>query len=196
MGKTYDMVYIALFAVLIAICAWISIPTVIPFTMQTFAIFLTVGVLGGRKGTAAILIYILLGLAGVPVFSGFRGGIGVLFGNTGGYIWGFLFAALMMWGMERLGGKKPWVLALSMLFGMVVYNAFGTGWFLILYAKNSGSIGLMAVLGWCVFPFLIPDIIKISLAWVLSKRLRKSLQWESGRQQIKSIDRKRMEKNG
>ncbi|MBR3602801.1 MAG: biotin transporter BioY [Lachnospiraceae bacterium] len=196
MGKTYDMVYIALFAVLIAICAWISIPTVIPFTMQTFAIFLTVGVLGGRKGTAAILIYILLGLAGIPVFSGFRGGIGVLFGNTGGYIWGFLFAALMMWGMERLGGKKPWVLALSMLFGMVVYNAFGTGWFLILYAKNSGSIGLMAVLGWCVFPFLIPDIIKISLAWVLSKRLRKSLQWESGRQQIKSIDRKRMEKNG
>lgn len=196
MGKTYDMVYIALFAVLIAICAWISIPTVIPFTMQTFAIFLTVGVLGGRKGTAAILIYILLGLVGVPVFSGFRGGIGVLFGNTGGYIWGFLFAALMMWGMERLGGKKPWVLALSMLFGMVVYNAFGTGWFLILYAKNSGSIGLMAVLGWCVFPFLIPDIIKISLAWVLSKRLRKSLQWESGRQQIKSIDRKRMEKNG
>ena len=89
-SKTYDMVCIAVFAVIIAICSWISIPATVPFTLQTFAIFLTVGVLGGKKGSLAVLVYILLGAVGVPVFAGFSAGIGILFGNTGGYIVGFL----------------------------------------------------------------------------------------------------------
>ena len=83
--KTLDMVYIAVFAVLIAICTWISIPAVVPFTMQTFAIFLTVGVLGGKRGSLAILIYLLLGAIGMPVFSGFQSGISAILGKTGGY---------------------------------------------------------------------------------------------------------------
>ena len=70
-SKTYDLVYVALFAVLIAICAWISVPTTVPFTLQTFGIFLTVGLLGGKRGSMAVLVYILLGAAGIPVFSGF-----------------------------------------------------------------------------------------------------------------------------
>ena len=85
-NKTLDMVYIALFAVLIAICSWISIPTSIPFTLQTFGIFVTVGVLGGKRGSFAVFIYLLLGAIGVPVFAGFSGGMGVLLGTTGGYI--------------------------------------------------------------------------------------------------------------
>ena len=83
-SKTYDMVYIALFAVLIAICSWISIPTVVPFTLQTFAIFLSLAVLGGKRGTCAVIVYVLLGAVGIPVFSGFKGGIGVLLSTTGG----------------------------------------------------------------------------------------------------------------
>ena len=94
--KTRDIAYIAFFAVVIAVCSWISIPTVVPFTLQTFAVFLTVGVLGGKRGTLAVFVYILLGVCGVPVFSGFSGGIGVLLGQTGGYIAGFLFSALVM----------------------------------------------------------------------------------------------------
>ena len=76
-SKTFDMVYIAVFAVLIAICSWISIPTLVPFTMQTFALFLAVGTLGGRRGTMAVLIYLLLGAVGIPVFAEFSkaGGI-------------------------------------------------------------------------------------------------------------------------
>lgn len=170
-SKTQDLVYIALFAVLMAICSWISIPTVVPFTLQTFAVFLAVGVLGGRRGTLAILIYILLGAIGIPVFSGFKGGIGALFNTTGGYIIGFLFSALLMWGMERLFGKKTPVLAVSMILGLIVCYAFGTAWFMIVYAQNSGAVGLTTVLGWCVIPFIIPDCVKIALALILSRQL-------------------------
>lgn len=170
-SKTYDMVYIAVFAVLMAICSWISIPTAVPFTLQTFGVFLAIGVLGGRKGSLAVLVYILLGVIGVPVFAGFTGGIGILLRNTGGYIIGFLFSALVMWAMEMLFGKKPWVLALSMAVGLAVCYAFGTAWFMVVYAKDAGAIGLATALGWCVFPFVIPDLVKIALAMVLSKRL-------------------------
>ena len=76
--KTYGLVYISIFVVLIAICSWISIPLQVPFTMQTFGVFVTVGILGGRRGTVAVLVYILLGAVGVPVFAGFSGGIGNL----------------------------------------------------------------------------------------------------------------------
>ena len=76
--KTLDMVYIALFACLMAICAWISIPGQIPFTLQTMGVFLAVGLLGGKRGTVAVLVYILMGAVGLPVFSGFAGGLGKL----------------------------------------------------------------------------------------------------------------------
>lgn len=170
-SKTYDMVYIAVFAVLIAICSWISIPTTVPFTLQTFAVFLAVGVLGGKRGSLSVLIYILLGAVGIPVFAGFSGGFGILLGSTGGYIIGFLFSALLMWGMETLLGKKTWVLGLSMVLGLIVCYAIGTVWFMVVYTKNSGPVGLAAVLSWCVIPFIIPDLVKIALALVLSKRL-------------------------
>ena len=82
--RTYDMAYIAIFAVLIAICSWISIPMTVPFTLQTFGVFMAVGVLGGKRGSLAVLVYILLGAIGVPVFAGFSGGFGILLNNTGG----------------------------------------------------------------------------------------------------------------
>lgn len=175
-SKTYDMVYIGVFAVLIAICSWISIPTVVPFTLQTFAVFLAVGVLGGKRGSLAVLVYVLLGAIGIPVFAGFTGGMGILMGNTGGYIIGFIFSALLMWGMEKLFGRKTWVLALAMILGLVVCYAFGTVWFMVVYAGNAGAVGLMTVLGWCVFPFILPDLVKIALALVLSRRLSKVVE--------------------
>ena len=174
-GKTYDMAYIAVFAVLMAICSWISIPTAIPFTLQTFAVFLAVIVLGGKRGTMSVLVFVLLGAVGVPVFAGFTGGLYVILGNTGGYIIGFLFAGLLMWLMERLFGRKMWVQAASMLLGMVTYYVFGTIWFMIVYMRTTGPVGLTAVLGWCVIPFIIPDLIKAALALLLGNTLRKPL---------------------
>ena len=73
-NKTGDIVFIALFAVLIAVCSWISIPTAIPFTMQTFAVYLTLNFLGGKKGTISVCIYLLLGLVGLPVYANFTSG--------------------------------------------------------------------------------------------------------------------------
>lgn len=166
-----DMAYVAIFAVLMAVCSWISIPATVPFTLQTFGVFVAVGVLGGKRGSLAVLVYLLLGAIGIPVFSGFTGGIGIILGNTGGYIIGFLLSALVMWGMEKVLKRKTWTLALAMVLGLLVCYAFGTLWFMLVYMRNVGEIGLMTVLGWCVFPFIIPDIMKIILALVVSKRL-------------------------
>ena len=118
--KTIDMAYIALFAVLMAVCSWISIPAVVPFTLQTFGVFVAVSVLGGKRGTLAVVLYLLMGIVGLPVFAGFSGGLGVLLGSTGGYIIGFVFTALVMWLIERLLGTKTWVLALSMLLALAM----------------------------------------------------------------------------
>ena len=80
-SKTYDLVYVSIFVVLIAVCSWISIPLTVPVTLQTFGVFIAVGLLGGKRGTLAVLVYILMGAIGIPVFSGFTGGIGILAGN-------------------------------------------------------------------------------------------------------------------
>jgi biotin transport system substrate-specific component len=170
--KTLDMAYIALFAVLAAVCSWISIPTMVPFTLQTFAVFCAVGILGGKRGTMSVSVYILLGAVGIPVFAGFTGGIGILFGATGGYIFGFVFLALTYWLITRLFGNKTVIIIIAMLSGLLVLYFFGTAWFMIAYARNSGSIGFVTALGLCVFPFIIPDLVKIGLAIVLIKRLR------------------------
>jgi biotin transport system substrate-specific component len=172
--RVQSMVYVALFAVLIAICSWISIPMPwnISFTLQTFAVPLAVVVLGGRRGSLAVLVWLLLGAVGVPVFSGFRGGIGVLLLTTGGYILGFLCMTLVMWLMEALLGRKNWVLAVSMVLGLVVCYAFGTAWFMVVYARDTAAIGVATALGWCVLPYLVPDLVKLALALLVGNRLR------------------------
>ena len=167
-----DMAYVAIMAVVIAICSWISIPTTVPFTLQTFAVFLAVGVLGGRRGTFAVLVFILLGAVGVPVFAGFQGGIGVLLGTTGGYLLGFLLSALLYWAMTRALGEKTPMMVAAMVLGLIVCYAFGTAWFMVVYARNAGAIGLGTALGWCVFPFIIPDLVKIALAVGLTRVLK------------------------
>lgn len=175
-NKTQDIVYIGVFVALIAVCSWIAIPATIPFTLQTLGIFTTVGFLGGKRGTMAVLSYILLGAIGMPVFAGFSSGIGYLLGTTGGYIIGFLFSALLMWGMEKLFGNGKIILAISMVAGLLVCYAIGTIWFMIVYAKQSGAVGLGAVLGWCVIPFIIPDLIKIAVSLLLTSRLKRLIQ--------------------
>ena len=174
--RTVDMAYIAMFAVVMAVCAWISIPAAVPFTLQTLGVFLAVGMLGGKRGTLAVLIYLLLGAVGMPVFAGFNGGLGYMLGSTGGYIVGFLLSALTMWGFEAALGRKTWVLAVSMVLGLAVCYAFGTAWFMVVYAKNTGAIGLMTALGWCVIPYIVPDLVKIALALLLQKLLSAAIR--------------------
>ena len=169
--KTLDLVYIALGAVLIAICSWIYIPTVVPFTMQTFAVFAVLSLLGGKRGTMSILVYLIIGTIGMPVFAEFTSGIGIILGNTGGYMVGFIFIGLIYGLAVRLLGKKLWVEIISLTVGILVCYAFGTAWFMVVYARESGAVGLMTALVWCVFPFVIPDLVKLALALVLARRV-------------------------
>ncbi len=180
LSKAQKYTYIALFAVVMAVCAQIMIPGPVPFTMQTFGVFIAVGVLGGQLGSAAVFLYLIMGAVGLPVFAGMNGGLGALAGVTGGYIFGFLASALVMWGMEKLLGRKPWALALAMLAGLLACYALGTGWFLLVYTRNTGTIGLWAVLLKCVIPYIIPDLIKVGLALSLSGRLQAVLSRSKG----------------
>ena len=81
--------------------------------------------------------------------------------------------SFVMWAMEKLPGKKSVMQIVSMIVGLIVCYAFGTAWFMIVYSRANGAVGLATVLGWCVIPFIIPDIIKIVLAYGLSRKLRK-----------------------
>ncbi len=173
--RTADLAYTAVGAALIAVCSWISIPLTVPVTMQTFAVFLVLTLLSGKRGTAAVLVYILMGTAGLPVFSGFSGGIGVLLGTTGGYILGFLLTALIYWGMTALFGERPAVQIAALLIGLLVCYAFGTAWFLVVYTHTKGAAAISTVLLWCVVPFIIPDLLKLAAALVLSRGIMRRI---------------------
>lgn len=148
-----------------AICAWLAIPVgEICVTLQTFGVFLTLLLLGGRKGTAVVSVYLLLGAVGLPVFTGFQGGYGVLLGPTGGYLWGFLLCCLCFWLLEE--HLPGWLL---LILGQLVCYCCGTAWFYFAYAQG----GLWAVLLKCVVPYLIPDACKLLLARYLAVRLKK-----------------------
>ena len=173
--KVQELSYTAMGVALVAVCSWISIPLPVPVTMQTFAICLITAVLGLRLGLWTVVVYILLGAAGLPVFSGFRSGLGALLGTTGGYIIGFIFTALAVGlGVKRFG-RKPVALALSMAVGILLCYAFGTAWFVLVYTRTSGAIGVVTALSLCVFPYLLPDAAKILLAVSLTGRLHKLL---------------------
>ena len=168
-----DMCFIAMFAVIIAVCSWISVPLTVPITLQTFGVFAALGVLGGKKGTIAVIVYVLLGAVGLPVFAGFKLGIGTLLGTTGGYIIGFVLSGIVYWAITDKFGTKLAVTVIAMALGLLVCYAFGTAWFMIVYTGSKGTVTLWSALGWCVFPFIIPDAIKIALAILVSERVGK-----------------------
>ena len=170
----------ALMAVLIAVCSWISIQTVVPFTLQTFAVFCAMELLGGARGTIAVAVYLLLGAVGVPVFAGFTGGLGILFGSTGGYLLGFLLTGLVYWLFERIG-HSLWLRVAALLLGLALCYAFGTVWFIEVYSRANGPLSVVTALSWCVLPFLVPDGLKLALALLLSARLRPLLKLDEAK---------------
>lgn len=177
--QTRDLSLVALFTALTAVCAWIAVPVPAPFvqfTMQTFAVFATLLILGGRRGTYAVTAYLFLGAVGAPVFSGFRGGLGVLLGTTGGYILGFVFQALLYWGVTARLGESLKIEAAASVLGLIVCYAFGTAWYLFFYARTGEPVGLMTALGYCVFPFVLPDLVKLAMALLLARRVEKYIR--------------------
>lgn len=166
--KTLDLTLTALFSVIICICSWLSIPSAVPFTLQTFAVFLTMLVLGGKRGTAAIALYILLGSFGLPVFHSFTGGIGILLGPSGGYITGFLLLSLTYWLITKKAGEKLWTKALALLTGLILCYLTGCVQFALVSEVSIKSAFLI-----CVLPFLLPDTVKLILSLLLSNKIIK-----------------------
>ena len=166
--KTLDICYVALGTALITVCAWLAIPTPmdISFTMQTFAVCLCAGLLGWKRSTVSVIVYILLGMVGLPIFTGFKSGVAAITGPTGGYIVGFVLTALITGALVQKFGHKFWQLILFMVIGLTVCYAFGTVWFIIAYKAT-----LKAALATCVVPFLLPECGKILLAALLTNRL-------------------------
>lgn len=178
--STREICYVGLFAGLTTICSWFKIPTAVPFTMQTFAISTTLFLLGGKLGTLTIGVYLLMGAVGLPVFAGMTGGIGTLFGATGGYLLGFLVMGLFYWFVEnclfQMGKKKylekKLVNMMIMVVGLVLCYVLGTIWFVEVYLSQGNEITYGMALAWCVTPFVLPDLIKLSLAFVVADRLK------------------------
>ena len=166
--KTLDIVYIGLFAALICVCSWIAIPLTVSITLQTFAVCLTAGLLGWKRGTLTVIIYILLGMVGLPIFTGFKSGIAAVTGPTGGYIVGFIFTSLIVGFAAEKIGRRLWQNIIFMVIGELVLYLFGTIWFVIAY-----KVTFLSAFSTCVLPFLLPDAVKIVIASVLVNRLKR-----------------------
>ena len=165
-AKTLTMC--AIFTALVAVCSQITIPLpIIPINLALFAVYLAGALLGPWRGALSLVVYLLLAAVGVPVMAGFRGGLGNLVGNTGGYVVGYIFAAFFTGLLAVKWGSKFWQLCVAMVLGCAVRYFFGPLWYSIL----SGT-PFFASFSACVVPCLPCDVVKILLAALLASRLR------------------------
>ena len=172
--KTRDMTIVAVMAALICVAGPLSISIgPIPLSLASFAVYMAGAVLGAKKGALAVGIYLLLGLVGLPVFSGFSGGFQKLIGVTGGYLVGYLPCALITGLAVKPDDPESgpaWRLPAFMALGTAVLYLIGTAWFMVQTRTT-----LAASMGMCVIPFLPGDAVKIVAASLLAQPVRKAL---------------------
>jgi len=173
-GLLRDALLVVGFSLLTALCARIVIPlpfTPVPITGQTFAVLLTGAALGARRGAAAIVLYVLEGLAGLPVFAGGASGLARLLGPTGGYLLGFIAAAYLTGTLAERGWDRTvrWAAA-AMAAGNVVVYLFGVPWLAIFLGWPKAVTGGL-------LPFIPGDLLKLAAAafalpgaWALLRR--------------------------
>ena len=177
-NKIHLMCIIGIFTALMCVLSPISIPLEpVAITLATLVLYLLGAVFSWKIATPIVLLYLLLGMAGMPIFSKFQGGIQVLAGPTGGFLIGYIPCVLLESLLIGKWKKKIWVYPLAMLAGTVLLYAFGTGWFLI---YGSGNYGFAKAMMLCVVPFLPGDAIKIALATFSGYRLRKFVDSQLG----------------
>ncbi len=171
-SRLKNAVLISLFTALVAVCSLITIPSHVPFTLQTLGIFCALAVLGGKNGTITILLYTVLGLVGVPVFSGFSAGPGHFLGATGGYIIGFVLCALVYWLVTKILGNNRRATISGLSLGLITCYITGTLWYAVVYLGEISVKSLSSAIIVCIAPFIIPDIIKLIVAVLLSERVQ------------------------
>ena len=167
----YQLCMMAMMAALMCILGPMSIPIgQVPITFTNLVIYLAVYLLGTKMGTVSCLVYLLLGMAGLPVFSGYSGGFAKLAGPTGGYLVGFLFMAAISGIFVERFSRNPFWSGAGMVLGTAVLYLFGTVWF-VLMMKCTVAYALAV----CVVPFILGDLIKIVLAVFFGKQVRGAL---------------------
>ena len=172
-AKTRYLALIPLFSVIISVCGWICVPSAVPFTMQTFGVFFALAYLGGKAGALSILLYIILGSVGLPVFSGGTGGIGILLGANGGFIVGMLAVGIIFWFFEKFAKNLKHREVISLFVGLLCCYFCGALQFYIFWASKGDSVTFFQLLAICILPYLLPDLIKLYLAIFFKKRLDK-----------------------
>ena len=164
-----DMCYCAIFTALLAVCAQIRLPVyVTSITLQTFAIFLALFVLGGLRGSICVGLYLLLGAVGLPVFSGFRSGIAAFSMESGGFLIGFMLTSLVYWAVTSRIKPEKWGKILTLAIAMVPCYALGIHGMFRFFSRTVTWRDYFLELA----VFLVTDDIKCVLAWVISRRLR------------------------
>jgi biotin transport system substrate-specific component len=162
------MVYAALFIALISVGAWIAIPVgPVPIVLQNMFVLLAGLLLGPGWGAACVAVYLLVGLAGLPVFAGGTAGIGKLFGPTGGYLLGYLPAVVVTGAISRIFGKTSLGDILAMTAGTLVIYAAGVPWLKIVFSISWGKAVSAGMI-----PFILGDALKIAAAAVIAKKIR------------------------
>ncbi|WP_164914432.1 biotin transporter BioY [Aminipila luticellarii] len=173
--KTTNMILCAVFAAITGVSAGLMLPlpfTPVPITLSTLAVMLTGALLGGWYGSASMIVYLLLGIFGAPVFSGYTGGFDKLIGPTGGYLAGYILTAFITGIIIEKMNKKNnlYINVLAMALGLSACYVLGTLWYMF-----STGTPLWTALISCVFPFLIGDALKIAVAAVLASKLRPAM---------------------
>lgn len=165
-----NMMLISLGAVIITLCAWITLPFAVPFTMQTFGVFAVLFLLGGKRGTLSIVLYIALGALGLPVFSGFNGGFGALLGPTGGFILGFAASAMLFRALGRFSKSRKLMVFIA---GISLVPCYAVG---VLWYMHYSSTGFLSAVAMCVLPYILPDVLKLCLAFAVASRVSKAVR--------------------
>lgn len=174
---TKSLVSTGMFTALIAVLSILKIPspTGVPFTLQTFVIALCGFVLGSKQGTLCVFLYVLLGAIGVPVYAGMTGGLGKLFGVTGGFLFGFIPMAALC-GLKKDSSNK--ILAiLSGLIGLAICHILGSLQFsLVIAAKNNTELQFLSALLTVSIPYLAKDVLSVAGAYFVSLALKYRLK--------------------
>lgn len=173
--NAFDIASVALMTAVITVCSYVAIPIgSVPVTLQTFAVFCAAGLLGMKKGILSVFLYLALGAVGLPVFSGFQGGIGVLAGPTGGYVTGFVLLTAVSGLIIHKFGRKTVVLIVAFVAGLAVCYLSGTLWFVYVYSEAFADFGTAVTA--CVLPYIVPDTVKLILASAVTKAVSERIK--------------------
>ncbi len=167
----YKLSTCALMTALMCVLGPMSIPIgPIPVSLTNFTIFLAVYLLGMRDGTISYIVYLLLGAVGLPVFSGYQGGMAKIAGPTGGYLASFILTALIAGFIIERFHAHTIIMILGMIVAMLAAYLFGTAWFVL-----QMQCDIWYALTTCVLPFVLVDVVKILVVTALGKTIRNAL---------------------